>query len=133
MLQVEQLEDLVLQWAADRGILQNSNVKVQGLKLMSELGELADNIAKGRDVTDDIGDCMVVLTIIAHMEGLNLRGCYEHAYEDIKDRKKEILKTIPSRRFGTVEDIADAVEFLISEKSNYITGQVIPVNGGVFT
>jgi len=52
---------------------------------------------------------------------------------DLKDRKDEIVKQIPSRRIGTVEDIANVVEFLISEKSSYITGQVIAVNGGVFT
>ncbi len=53
--------------------------------------------------------------------------------EDLKARHSEIVKTIPSRRIGTVEDVADLVEFLISDKSSYITGQVIPVNGGVFT
>lgn len=53
--------------------------------------------------------------------------------KDIKEREKQILKTIPSRRLGTVDDIANVVEFLISDKSSYITGQVIPVNGGVFT
>jgi 3-oxoacyl-[acyl-carrier protein] reductase len=53
--------------------------------------------------------------------------------QEVIDRKSEVVKTIPARRFGTCEDVANAVEFLISEKSNYITGQVIPVNGGVFT
>lgn len=52
--------------------------------------------------------------------------------QDIKDRLVEIKKTIPSRRIGTVEDVANLVEFLISEKSSYIIGQVIPINGGVF-
>lgn len=52
--------------------------------------------------------------------------------EDIKERLPEIKKTIPARRIGTVEDVANVVEFLISDKSSYITGQVIPVNGGVF-
>lgn len=53
--------------------------------------------------------------------------------EDIKARQSEIIKTIPARRIGTVEDVANVVEFLISDKSSYINGQVIPVNGGVFT
>jgi NTP pyrophosphatase (non-canonical NTP hydrolase) len=81
------LEELTLQWAKDRGILQNSTPQIQGLKLVSEMGELADNLAKGRDIKDDIGDCLVVLTNIANMSGTNLGECFAVAYEDIKDRK----------------------------------------------
>ena len=54
-------------WSWDRKIIQNSNKSVQCLKLVSEVGELADNIAKGRDVEDDIGDCLVVLNNLALM------------------------------------------------------------------
>src|SRR5262249_51860561 len=42
----------------------------------------------------------------------------------------EYLKAIPAGRFGTPVDIANAVLFLASEESNYITGQVLPVTGG---
>jgi len=87
MRTLEIFEDLTLQWSEDRGILQNSTAQIQGLKLVSELGELCDNLAKGRDVKDDIGDCLVVLTNIANMKGTNLQECFEVAYEDIKDRK----------------------------------------------
>lgn len=45
----------------------------------------------------------------------------------------EVKKTIPLRRIAKPEDIANVVEFLISEKSNYIVGEVISVNGGVLT
>lgn len=43
--------------------------------------------------------------------------------------KKQMLDTIPMKKFGNVEDIAKTVEFLI--ESEYITGQVIEVNGGM--
>ncbi len=46
--------------------------------------------------------------------------------------KKQYESTIPLQRFGQVEDIANAVAFLSSDLSNYITGQVISVNGGMF-
>ena len=44
--------------------------------------------------------------------------------------KSEIESTIPLQRIGTSNEVADAVEFLSSSKSSYITGQVINVNGG---
>ena len=43
----------------------------------------------------------------------------------------EVLKTIPQHRLGQPEDIARAFKFLCSGDSNYITGQVIHVNGGL--
>lgn len=81
------IEDRVLQWADARGILKNGRPETQMLKLVSEMGELADNLAKGKDIKDDIGDCLVVLTIIANMKKTNLAECYTVAYNDIKNRK----------------------------------------------
>ena len=46
--------------------------------------------------------------------------------------REEYLKQIPLRRGGTPEDIANAALFLASDLSSYITGQVIPVNGGLY-
>ena len=47
------------------------------------------------------------------------------------DQKKKILSQIPLNKFGNVEDIANVALFLGSENSNYITGQVIHVDGGM--
>lgn len=44
---------------------------------------------------------------------------------------EEILSRIPLRRFGQPEDIAEVVLFLVSDKANYITGQVITIDGGL--
>ncbi len=49
--------------------------------------------------------------------------------QNIKD---ELIKKIPSGRIGSPEDIANTVVFLASENANYITGQVISVNGGLY-
>jgi len=46
--------------------------------------------------------------------------------------KEEMKRLIPLGRFGTVEDVANAVIFLASPDSGYITGQVIHVNGGMY-
>ncbi|MBF0105641.1 MAG: 3-oxoacyl-ACP reductase FabG [Deltaproteobacteria bacterium] len=46
---------------------------------------------------------------------------------DMLDRMK---KSIPMRKFGRPEDIANAITFLCSDQANYITGQVLEVDGG---
>lgn len=80
-------ETKVIEWASDRGIMANATPQQQMLKLVSEMGELSDNIAKGRDVKDDIGDCLVVLSIIAAMKDTSLDECFLTAWKDIKHRK----------------------------------------------
>lgn len=45
----------------------------------------------------------------------------------------DIRKEIPMGKLGTPQQIADTVHFLLSEKSSYITGQIISVNGGWYT
>lgn len=44
----------------------------------------------------------------------------------------KILEGIPMGRFGRPDEVADLVEFMASEKSNYITGQVFHINGGSY-
>ena len=48
-----------------------------------------------------------------------------------EEQKKNILSQIPLNKFGNIEDIANTALFLASENSNYITGQVIHVDGGM--
>ena len=45
----------------------------------------------------------------------------------------ELKKTIPMGRFGKPEEVASLVEYLVSDEVAYITGQVIQVNGGLYT
>lgn len=45
--------------------------------------------------------------------------------------KEEIAKSIPLKRMGTAQDVANVVKFLVSEDSAYMTGQVIQVDGGM--
>jgi len=83
----DELIHMISLWAMKRGILNNSTPLAQFAKLVSEMGELGDNIAKQRDVTDDIGDCLVVLNTLAIMNDTTLEECLKVAYDDIKDRK----------------------------------------------
>ncbi len=49
-----------------------------------------------------------------------------------EDQKKSLQERIPLGRIGTAQDVSNAVSFLLSDKSSYITGQTIHVNGGLF-
>jgi 3-oxoacyl-[acyl-carrier protein] reductase len=46
--------------------------------------------------------------------------------------KEELKRIIPMERLGQPDDIAEAVLFLVSDSSNYITGHVLNVNGGIY-
>ena len=83
----DELIHLISVWSMQRGIINNSTPLAQFAKLVSEVGELGDNVAKERDVTDDIGDCLVVLNNLAIMNDTTLEECLKVAYNDIKDRK----------------------------------------------
>ena len=50
-----------------------------------------------------------------------------------KEVQDAMLKQIPLGRFGTVEDVANAIAFLTSDEASYITGQVLVVDGGMVT
>lgn len=54
--------------------------------------------------------------------------------KSLSDKAREALfQQIPLSRLGTAQDVADAVWFLVSERSSYVTGQVLHVNGGMYT
>lgn len=48
------------------------------------------------------------------------------------DVKQKIMDKIPLQRMGSSKDVADAVKFLLSDQSAYITGHTLSVNGGMF-
>lgn len=45
----------------------------------------------------------------------------------------ELKAMIPANRFGEAEEVADLVAFLASKKSSYITGEIININGGIYS
>ena len=84
--------DRVTQWAKDRNIIGGTTPKDQFGKLVEEVKELRDAIEDGNmpEIVDAIGDCSVVLAIIAAQYGLAFEQCQEAAWHEIKDRKGRI-------------------------------------------
>jgi len=88
---MQELISKVKTWADDRNLINGGCPKSQMLKCVSEVGELADNVNKQRDIRDDVGDVIVTLIILAAQHNLTLEECLEVAYTDIKDRRGIML------------------------------------------
>ena len=82
-------------WGEERGLLNVEkftqdliDTNAQTLKLMEEVGELAKAVAYRDEeaLKDGIGDCAVVLIILAAQYGLTFEQCLDHAWDEIRER-----------------------------------------------
>jgi NTP pyrophosphatase (non-canonical NTP hydrolase) len=82
------IEMNVIRWGEERKIVQNSTPMAQAIKTLEEVGELLDAIAsKDKEAMKDAyGDILVTLVMGCACADLDLVKCFEHAYEQIKDR-----------------------------------------------
>jgi NTP pyrophosphatase (non-canonical NTP hydrolase) len=80
--------DLIRTWAEERGLYNQGDPKTQTLKLMEEAGEICRAVLKKDEpeIIDGIGDCVVVLTNLAHLCDTSIEECIEAAYNEIKGR-----------------------------------------------
>jgi len=68
--------------------------------------------------------------------GINVNAVSPHAIETemsaqwSEERRREIIASIPLGRLGRPEDVAEAVLFLASNESSFITGEILDINGG---
>jgi NTP pyrophosphatase (non-canonical NTP hydrolase) len=83
----------IRQWAQEKGIYDKGDIKTQTIKLQEEVGELASAVLKQEksDIADAIGDCVVVLTSIAHFSGISIEDCINAAYAEIKNRQGKMI------------------------------------------
>lgn len=91
---MQELIEKVEQWHVDRNLIDGANDKDQVLKLLQEMGELSDNVCKGNDIRDDLGDMIVVMINIMKRNNISMEECLQVAYDDIKDRKGKMIDGI---------------------------------------
>ena len=80
-------------WAKTRGLYDEGNSHTQYVKLQEEAGELAKALLENdkAEVIDAIGDMVVVLTNLAHLEGVHIETCIAEAYKVISNRKGKMI------------------------------------------
>ena len=85
--------DLIREWAKERGLYDKGDPKTQTLKLMEEAGEICRAVLKEDrpEIIDGIGDCVVVLTNLAHLCDTTIEACIEAAYNEIKGRSGKMV------------------------------------------
>jgi NTP pyrophosphatase (non-canonical NTP hydrolase) len=86
------IQEEILEWARSRGILDKGNAIVQTLKLQEEVGELSKAVLfkSKKEVSDAIGDIVIVLTSLSHFNGSSLEADVRGALEVVKKRKGEM-------------------------------------------
>jgi len=89
----EEMFDKIRLWAKQRGLYDKGDTKTQLIKLYEETGELSQEILKNnRDgIVDAIGDCVVVLTNLAHLNNLSIEDCIGAAYDEISNRTGKMI------------------------------------------
>ena len=87
------LYDLIRDWAKSRGIYDKGDSKTQYIKLMEESGELAQSLLRKDkpEIKDAIGDMVVVLTNLAHLENMKIEDCVKSAYDVIVKRRGKMI------------------------------------------
>lgn len=83
-------------WGRARNIIGGGTSSAQAVKFLEEGGELAHGIARNDpiEIADSIGDVVVVLAMIAGIEGLDFAECVAGAWDEIKDRKGRLVDGI---------------------------------------
>jgi len=85
--------DLIRNWAATRGLYDKGNAHTQYVKLQEEAGELAKALLDQdkEEIMDAIGDMVVVLTNLAHLQGFEIEECIDSAYNVIAARTGKMI------------------------------------------
>lgn len=93
MMDYNQLEALVIEWAGNKGILEKATTIAQAFKTKEECNELIDaiNDSDRDEIADALGDILVTIIIQAKMQNMSLIECLEGAYNIIAKRTGKMI------------------------------------------
>ncbi len=122
--------------AADLMIKQGSGKIVNVSSIVGKTGDITSAPGYGPSKAGiDALTKTLARQLAAH--GINVNGVAPHAIETemsaewSEEKRKSIIDAIPLKRLGQPQEVAEAVLFLASDKADFITGEIIDVNGGV--
>ena len=88
-MNLNDLQDSTTQWARDRNLIDGTTADKQFIKLIEEVGEIAECLAKDKrhELKLEIGDAIVCLNNLCVQKGFTLEDAFLSAWMKIKDRK----------------------------------------------
>lgn len=130
MIQLNELQPLIIEWAREKNLIKLENAPKQRLKLLEEVGETARAILKNdvKEIKDGLGDIFVVLVILAEQESEVL--CFDFfSFQD--DSKldffvlfKEILKTDCYFSIAFLNDVCKKLNYDLTECANIAWNEI---------
>ena len=119
-----------------RGMLKNKSGRIifvsSVVSLLGSAGQVnysaskAGLIGAARSLTREVGSRGITVNVVS--PGFIETDMTAELSEDLRE---QILKTIPAARYGSAMEVGKVVAFLASEDAGYISGAVIPVDGGL--
>jgi 3-oxoacyl-[acyl-carrier protein] reductase len=119
------IQDMVLnKWGRIVNIVSLSGIKGMAGQVNYSAAK-AGVIAAGKALAQEVGKKKITVNAVAP-------GFIKTDMTEDLDEKM-LKKMVPLNRFGNPEEVAQLVAFLVSDKAAYITGEVISINGGLYT
>jgi 3-oxoacyl-[acyl-carrier protein] reductase len=126
---------LFTKYVSELMILQKSGKIVNVSSIAGKLGDITS--APGYGPSKAALDCLTkTFARELAIYGITVNSVAPHAIETemsaewTEERRKSIIEAIPLKRLGKPEEVAAVVMFLLSEGADFITGEIIDVNGG---
>ena len=120
-------------------------IDLKTVKHISKLSRISIEEEKAKRLTNDLNSIFKFIEKLNELDTSKTEPLTSVAETTLKLRKdiieskniredilKSIIDTIPNKRLGESDEIAEMVQYLISEKASYINGSTISINGGLW-